>query len=82
MSTFTVVWIHRSTCSNNNISAVYKADATKSTDQFGESGVPGGRCGCRSPQEVLELAQTMNTPALSLQLSALGIEVYEGCDSW
>ncbi|WP_061037811.1 amino acid deaminase [Vibrio coralliirubri] len=40
-----------------------------------EFGVPGGRCGCRSPQEVLELAQTVqDTPALSLA----GIEVYEG----
>ena len=40
-----------------------------------EFGVPGGRCGCRSPQEVLELAQTIqNTSALSLA----GIEVYEG----
>lgn len=40
-----------------------------------EFGVPGGRCGCRSPQEVLELAQTIQyTPALSLA----GIEVYEG----
>ncbi|MEZ8721808.1 amino acid deaminase [Vibrio pomeroyi] len=40
-----------------------------------EFGVPGGRCGCRSPQEVLELAQTIqDMPALSLA----GIEVYEG----
>ncbi|WP_261883331.1 amino acid deaminase [Vibrio pelagius] len=40
-----------------------------------EFGVPGGRCGCRSPQEVLELAQTIReAPALSLA----GIEVYEG----
>ncbi|PTQ06251.1 amino acid deaminase [Vibrio sp. ZF 223] len=40
-----------------------------------EFGVPGGRCGCRSPQEVLKLAQTIqDTPALSLA----GIEVYEG----
>ena len=40
-----------------------------------EFGVPGGRCGCRSTQEVLELAQTIqNTSALSLA----GIEVYEG----
>ncbi|WP_135381133.1 amino acid deaminase [Vibrio tasmaniensis] len=40
-----------------------------------EFGVAGGRCGCRSPQEVLELAQTIqDTPALSLA----GIEVYEG----
>ncbi|UPR59407.1 amino acid deaminase [Vibrio sp. ED004] len=40
-----------------------------------EFGVPGGRCGCRSPQEVLELAQTIqDSPALSLA----GIEVYEG----
>ncbi|NOI98495.1 amino acid deaminase [Vibrio kanaloae] len=40
-----------------------------------EFGVPGGRCGCRSPQEVLELAQTIqDTPALSFA----GIEVYEG----
>ncbi|OEF95435.1 amino acid deaminase [Vibrio splendidus] len=40
-----------------------------------EFGVPGGRCGCRSPKEVLELAQTIqDTPALSLA----GIEVYEG----
>ncbi|MEZ9698183.1 amino acid deaminase [Vibrio sp. 10N.261.46.E12] len=40
-----------------------------------EFGVPGGRCGCRSPQEVLELAQIIqDTPALSLA----GIEVYEG----
>ncbi|MGI9874156.1 amino acid deaminase [Vibrio chagasii] len=40
-----------------------------------EFGVPGGRCGCRSPQEVLELAQTIqDAPALSLA----GIEVYEG----
>ncbi|MFA0160994.1 amino acid deaminase [Vibrio splendidus] len=40
-----------------------------------EFGVQGGRCGCRSPQEVLELAQTIqDTPALSLA----GIEVYEG----
>ncbi|MEZ8435112.1 amino acid deaminase [Vibrio splendidus] len=40
-----------------------------------EFGVPGGRCGCRSPQEVLELAQTIqDTPTLSLA----GIEVYEG----
>ncbi|NAZ52461.1 amino acid deaminase [Vibrio toranzoniae] len=40
-----------------------------------EFGVPGGRCGCRSPQEVLELAQTIqDTPAISLA----GIEVYEG----
>lgn len=40
-----------------------------------EFGVPGGRCGCRSPQEVLELAQTIqDTQALSLA----GIEVYEG----
>ncbi|MFV8460055.1 amino acid deaminase [Vibrio campbellii] len=40
-----------------------------------EFGVPGGRCGCRSPQEVLELAQTIqDAPVLSLA----GIEVYEG----
>ena len=40
-----------------------------------EFGVPGGRCGCRSPQEVLELAQAIqDVPALSLA----GIEVYEG----
>ncbi|WP_333917687.1 amino acid deaminase [Vibrio crassostreae] len=40
-----------------------------------EFGVPGGRCGCRSLQEVLKLAQTIqDTPALSLA----GIEVYEG----
>ncbi|MEZ8791681.1 amino acid deaminase [Vibrio splendidus] len=40
-----------------------------------EFGVPGGRCGCRSPQEILELAQTIqDTPTLSLA----GIEVYEG----
>ncbi|WP_394138448.1 amino acid deaminase [Vibrio chagasii] len=40
-----------------------------------EFGVPGGRCGCRSPEEVLELAQTIqDAPALSLA----GIEVYEG----
>ena len=40
-----------------------------------EFGVPGGRCGCRSPQEVLELAQAIqDVPALSLT----GIEVYEG----
>ncbi|MEC7309189.1 amino acid deaminase [Vibrio crassostreae] len=40
-----------------------------------EFGVPGGRCGCRSPQEVLELAQVIqDTPTLSLA----GIEVYEG----
>ncbi|MFS1443476.1 MULTISPECIES: amino acid deaminase [unclassified Vibrio] len=40
-----------------------------------EFGVPGGRCGCRSPQEVLKLAQIIqDTPALSLA----GIEVYEG----
>ncbi|MFS1860540.1 amino acid deaminase [Vibrio lentus] len=40
-----------------------------------EFGVPGGRCGCRSPEEVLELAQFIqDTPALSLA----GIEVYEG----
>ena len=40
-----------------------------------EFGVPGGRCGCRSPQEVLELARTIqDAPALSLA----GIEVYEG----
>lgn len=40
-----------------------------------EFGVPGGRCGCRSPHEVLELAQTIqDAPALSLA----GIEVYEG----
>lgn len=40
-----------------------------------EMGVTGGRCGCRTPEEVEKLAQVIaNTPALTLQ----GIEVYEG----
>ncbi|WP_122316507.1 amino acid deaminase [Pseudomonas cichorii] len=40
-----------------------------------EYGVPGGRCGCRSEQEVLALAEAINAqPALALT----GIEGYEG----
>ncbi|ROQ80106.1 amino acid deaminase [Vibrio crassostreae] len=53
----------------------YFANAKQTLKVLIEFGVPGGRCGCRSPQEVLELAQTIqDTPALSLA----GIEVYEG----
>lgn len=40
-----------------------------------EFGVEGGRCGCRTTQEVLELAETIH--AMSA-LSLAGIEVYEG----
>lgn len=40
-----------------------------------EFGVPGGRCGCRSPEAVLQLAREISElPALSLR----GIELYEG----
>ncbi|MBX8556808.1 amino acid deaminase [Pseudomonas cichorii] len=40
-----------------------------------EYGVPGGRCGCRTEQEVLALAEVINAqPALALT----GIEGYEG----
>ncbi|WP_415720795.1 amino acid deaminase [Photobacterium ganghwense] len=40
-----------------------------------EYGVPGGRCGCRSEQDVVALAETIHTlPGLIL----CGIEVYEG----
>lgn len=40
-----------------------------------EYGVPGGRCGCRTEQEVLELAEAIDAqPALALT----GIEGYEG----
>ncbi|MEZ9542175.1 amino acid deaminase [Vibrio sp. 10N.286.48.C11] len=53
----------------------YFANKKQTLKALIEFGVPGGRCGCRSPQEVLELAQTIqDTPALSLA----GIEVYEG----
>ncbi|TKE98008.1 amino acid deaminase [Vibrio kanaloae] len=53
----------------------YFANTKQTLKVLIEFGVPGGRCGCRSPQEVLELAQTVqDTPALSLA----GIEVYEG----
>ncbi|PMM16841.1 amino acid deaminase [Vibrio splendidus] len=53
----------------------YFANTNQTLKVLIEFGVPGGRCGCRSPQEVLELAQTIqDTPALSLA----GIEVYEG----
>ncbi|CAH7098811.1 D-serine deaminase [Vibrio chagasii] len=53
----------------------YFANTKQTLKVLIEFGVPGGRCGCRSPQEVLELAQTIqDTPALSLA----GIEVYEG----
>ncbi|PMH31304.1 amino acid deaminase [Vibrio lentus] len=53
----------------------YFANTQQTLKVLIEFGVPGGRCGCRSPQEVLELAQTIqDTPALSLA----GIEVYEG----
>ncbi|MFM2606872.1 amino acid deaminase [Vibrio chagasii] len=53
----------------------YFADTEQTLKVLIEFGVPGGRCGCRSPQEVLELAQTIqDAPALSLA----GIEVYEG----
>ncbi|MEZ9445878.1 amino acid deaminase [Vibrio splendidus] len=53
----------------------YFANTKQTLKVLIEFGVPGGRCGCRSPQEVLELAQTIqDTPALSLT----GIEVYEG----
>ncbi|MEG3219458.1 amino acid deaminase [Vibrio gigantis] len=53
----------------------YFANTKQTLKVLIEFGVPGGRCGCRSPQEVLELAQTIqNSPSLSLA----GIEVYEG----
>lgn len=53
----------------------YFANTKQTLKVLIEYGVPGGRCGCRSPQEVLELAQTIQeTPTLSLA----GIEVYEG----
>lgn len=53
----------------------YFANTKQTLKVLIEFGVPGGRCGCRSPQEVLELAQVIqDTPALSLA----GIEVYEG----
>ena len=53
----------------------YFANTKQTLKVLIEFGVPGGRCGCRSPQEVLELAQTIqDTPSLSLA----GIEVYEG----
>ncbi|MCC4859268.1 amino acid deaminase [Vibrio splendidus] len=53
----------------------YFANTKQTLKVLIEFGVPGGRCGCRSPQEVLELAQIIqDTPALSLA----GIEVYEG----
>ncbi|PAU72943.1 amino acid deaminase [Vreelandella alkaliphila] len=40
-----------------------------------EVGVPGGRCGCRSKQQILSLAEAIaNEPALSL----VGLEGYEG----
>ncbi|MEZ9158192.1 amino acid deaminase [Vibrio lentus] len=53
----------------------YFANTKQTLKVLIEFGVPGGRCGCRSPQEVLELAQTIqDTRALSLA----GIEVYEG----
>ncbi|PML47705.1 amino acid deaminase [Vibrio lentus] len=53
----------------------YFANTKQALKVLIEFGVPGGRCGCRSPQEVLELAQTIqDTPVLSLA----GIEVYEG----
>ena len=53
----------------------YFANTKQALKVLIEFGVPGGRCGCRSPQEVLELAQTIqDTRALSLA----GIEVYEG----
>ncbi|MCK8081128.1 amino acid deaminase [Vibrio sp. 1CM24A] len=53
----------------------YFANTKQTLKVLIEFGVPGGRCGCRSPEEVLELAQTIqDTPALSLA----GIEVYEG----
>ncbi|MEZ9566853.1 amino acid deaminase [Vibrio artabrorum] len=53
----------------------YFANTKQTLKVLIEFGVPGGRCGCRSLQEVLELAQTIqDTPALSLA----GIEVYEG----
>ncbi|MGF1837442.1 amino acid deaminase [Vibrio atlanticus] len=53
----------------------YFANTQQTLKVLIEFGVPGGRCGCRSPQEVLELAQFIqDTPTLSLA----GIEVYEG----
>ena len=53
----------------------YFSNKKKTLKVLIEFGVPGGRCGCRSPQEVLELAQIIqDMPALSLA----GIEVYEG----
>ncbi|MDH5976022.1 amino acid deaminase [Vibrio splendidus] len=53
----------------------YFANTKQTLKVLIEFGVPGGRCGCRSREEVLELAQTIqDTPALSLA----GIEVYEG----
>lgn len=67
-----VVWIRQSTCSNSTNTSPTKKQTLKVLIEFG---VPGGRCGCRSPREVLELAQFIqDTPALSLA----GIEVYEG----
>ncbi|MDN3629059.1 amino acid deaminase [Vibrio lentus] len=53
----------------------YFANTQQTLKVLIEFGVPGGRCGCRSPQDVLELAQFIqDTPTLSLA----GIEVYEG----
>ncbi|MFA0001072.1 amino acid deaminase [Vibrio lentus] len=53
----------------------YFANTKQTLKVLIEFGVQGGRCGCRSPEEVLELAQFIqDTPALSLA----GIEVYEG----
>ncbi|MBY7729012.1 amino acid deaminase [Vibrio splendidus] len=53
----------------------YFANTKQTLKVLIEFGVPGGRCGCRSPQEVLELAQTIQN---STSLSLAGIEVYEG----
>ncbi|MGO3057288.1 MULTISPECIES: amino acid deaminase [Halomonas] len=40
-----------------------------------EVGVPGGRCGCRTQQQILSLAETI---AEELALSLAGLEGYEG----
>ncbi|MDO3388603.1 amino acid deaminase [Gilvimarinus sp. SDUM040013] len=53
----------------------FYADAGQSLNVMIEIGVPGGRCGCRSQEQALELSALIaRLPALKLS----GIETYEG----
>ncbi|MDP1265191.1 alanine racemase, partial [Klebsiella pneumoniae] len=55
--------------------SAFFADPGQTRDVLIELGVPGGRCGCRSGDDALALAQRVSDlPGLRLR----GLELYEG----